>query len=84
MRSDFDSGTLNGDQNKAHTPKFASMNFYSDRQRSAMDDFQSLVLSIWHVANIEIGESFKPEGFVLCEREKIGVAESRVRVCLEY
>lgn len=87
LRSDFDLGTLNGDQNKAHTSKFASMGFHEGRERSAMDDFQSLVLSIWHVAGIELGGSSdgsgEPEGFVLSEKGKIGEAESRVKVSLQ-
>lgn len=64
------------------------MSFHEGRERSAMDDFQSLVFTIWHVAGIELGGSSdgsgEPEGLVLSEKEKIGEAESRVKVSVQY
>lgn len=88
LKLDFDLATLNGDQNQARNFEFGSLGFHQGHESRAIDDFQSLVLTIWHIAGIQMGEtttdgSAKPEGLVLCEKRKIGEAESRVKVSLE-
>lgn len=74
LLSDFDIATLNGDQNEYGTEYFASRNYWDDRNRTAMDDLESLLYTMWSISSIPIGgPSGKfPEGKMLaqCMREK--------------
>lgn len=59
------------------TRKFGSLNYHQSQQRTAIDDLQSLVFSIWDVAGCESNE---PYGTVILESIKTGKLRSEVKV----
>lgn len=83
---DFDLATIKKQQTKGFTPLFASSNFYAERNRTAMDDLQSLVFTIWYVSGMPIDPSYDPEGMVLlgCEEKGLIEAKSKILVSSEY
>lgn len=79
MESDFDLATLNGQQHKGNSIFFASSNFFAGKNRSSIDDIESLIFSMWYIAGIS-GESSIPEGLVLFECKQNGKAEAKMKV----
>lgn len=64
MESDFDLATLNGKQNDYATALYASKNFWQEKNRTAMDDLESLLYTMWSVAGVPVGGPYGkyPEG----------------------
>lgn len=84
MKIDFDQATLNGKQNMGNTAMWASSGYYGGKNRTAVDDLESLTFSMWYVAGVPVGRAFvgneQPEGFILSELKKTGKAEARMNV----
>lgn len=80
---DFDQANLNDEQRGGHTPMFASSNWYGLQNRYPMDDLQSLVFSIWYVADIPMSRSSneQAEGSILLDNLLEGTAKSKMMVC---
>lgn len=74
--------TTNKIQNGCFSPLFASANFYGKRDRHPMDDLESLVYSMWYIADVPMIrhlEEGEAEGALLnkCNKDQ---AEARVLV----
>lgn len=85
MKLDFDLSTLNGTQNEGHTTLFASSNFYLEKDRMPMDDLESLVYSIWYIADVPMVRDWadeKTEGVLLSKCNK-RQANARILVGLD-
>lgn len=77
-----------------HTKKFASVIMFKMNEpqfRFSMDDFQSLVFTIWYIARVPRDRFIffglcKPEGKSLAGSLKNGVAVARakMKVCFQY
>lgn len=74
---------MNGEQNDYGTAFFASSNYWADRNRTAMDDLESLMYTIWSVAGIPMGgpSGKYPEGQKLaeCLRDRVEGTYMKVR-----
>lgn len=64
FKSDFDVATLNDVQNDYGTALYASKNFWHEKDRTAMDDLESLLYTMWSVAGVPVGgpDGNYPEG----------------------
>ncbi|XP_031619303.1 casein kinase I-like [Contarinia nasturtii] len=66
--SDFHLSTLNGYQKRPCSPMFGSASYYAGFDRDPMDDFESLLYSIWYIGNVPMGRVYGrdiPEGRIL-------------------
>lgn len=77
---DFDMATLNGKHHFGNTEMFSSSGFFRKQHRYPIDDFESLVFSIWNIAGIPMDSSGKPDGLILAECTKIEDAEKFMKV----
>lgn len=83
---DFNSVSLDEKDRGGHTQQFASSNFFRYRPRVAMDDLESLVFSLWNVADIPRDKFVffsKPEGETLAECKFNGTAKVKMEVSSE-
>lgn len=72
--------TLNGRKHFGNTEMFSSSGFFRKQDRHSIDDFESLVFSIWNVAGVPMDPSGKPHGLILAECTNIEDAEKFVKV----
>lgn len=50
---DFDMASVDGEEGKGFTLPFASSNLFDNKTRTAIDDIQSLIFSMWYIADME-------------------------------
>lgn len=79
-KPDFDLASFENQQLWGGTKLFASSNWFATprRNRHQIDDLESLIFSIWHVAGVP-GDGV-PEGLVLSECKVNGTAEAKMKV----
>lgn len=73
--------TTDGFHHRGHTEKFASIAFFRNEDRFAMDDLESLIYSMWDIAGVPMVGN-KPYGRTLSEFNKKQDAEAKVKVRL--
>lgn len=74
---DFDLSTLNETEGEGYTYNYASSNIFAKIDRCAMDDLETLVFSMWHVAGFDFAEPF---GSLLMQHKINNTATSWVKV----
>lgn len=85
FESDFDASTLNGNQNEYGTALYASKNYWLEKPRTAMDDLESLLYTMWSVAGVPVGgpDGNYPEGIEYLDRYLKYTADAWMMVCNE-
>lgn len=91
MLTGFGASTIYGEQSLMYSEKFASVLMFKKNEpqfRLAMDDFQSLVFTMWYIARVPRNRFIylglcKPEGKTVAGSLKKGVAVARteMKVC---
>lgn len=92
MLTDFGTSTLYGYQNMMYTRKFSSVNMFNlnvPHFRFAMDDFQSLVFTMWYIARVPRNRYMyiglcKPEGKSLAGSLKKGIAAAKIKMKVDF
>lgn len=67
MELDFDMSTVMGGQIRDGTNTFASSRWWAKQNRTAMDDIESLVFTIWHIEHIHLND---PAGLTISKQSK--------------
>lgn len=75
--SDFNLATPIGIQGGGYTYDYTSSNRYEGADRCSMDDLESLIFTMWHVAGFDFSETY---GELLVEQKKKEKAISWVTV----
>lgn len=79
--ADFDLASFNGMDSEGFNYIFASSQFWLKSPRTIKSDLESLIYSIWFIANVPMSRSYQenPEGYILCLLDR-KQAESRMLV----